>query len=264
MKKANKITKRVLITTVLFFALAAAMAYHIRLRNTPIEIASVPVHVQHLPAVCDERQLDTLRCWAGSIDLSHFTGAMEGLLTIETSGDSTADIKNMPYVICRRGNDCFYRYAGTETLNAGGRFLYIDYNQQKIAYGKQKVINATEVIDSKSLLKAMADEHYTLTASSEGRLRTMRLLNPQHIACQEYAITCDTTTGRVTRVFARISDAGGQGAGVSKRAVDLRLTSVDESAEPTDFLSIDNLLKINGKFVIAVGKYRNFQVIRID
>ncbi|WP_147322019.1 hypothetical protein [Mucilaginibacter conchicola] len=249
-------------TAVLALAVAAAAAYRTALPLKKAIKNTDQAKVKAKPSY-DVAQLDTLRAWAKTIDLSSLNGALKGRFSVQDSSISPEQGPMVDYLICRKGQDCYFRYGSTETLNARGIYIYIDHAQQKIVWGRQKAIETPSVISQEMLDGAMTGEGYSLTTSQEGKVRTLRLLNPRHASCQEYALTFDPVLSQVVRVFARVKDADGNG-GQATKTVDLKLNGYDPKAKPSDYLQQDRVIAVRNGITVPAAGFRNYQLINID
>lgn len=246
----------------LLFVVAAVAAYRIKSKPQKAFLPKEKPSITIAPPV-DLASLDTLRTWATSIDLGSLKGTIRGVLTIYDPRDSLKRPQKLEYLISKNGQDCYCRYGGSETLNADGVFLYIDTAQRRIALGRQKALNTPSVIDRQHLEEAMSGEGYHVKATSNGNVRTIRLINPKHIACMEYALSYDRRTNHVVRVFARVVDTNEQGMS-STKVVDLELSGYDQKAKPEDYLNKDQVIELDHGKAVPAGKYKNFQLINID
>lgn len=243
---------------------AAALAIKVKKDNAKPQVDKQPESKIFKAKIYDPKLLDTLSRVVNEIDLNTGKGSYQGSYSLTDLDDSTQSTSNIPYLLCKSEKDCYYRLGQIETYNAEGVYLCIDNRQKKILLSGQKEINISPVGNLETLKKGMVTENYTLSSRRNGPVKTIRLVNEKHITCKEYAISFDTLTKHVTRIFVRASnfqDPLNQHAG---KIYDLRFTAFDRNANVSRYLVKDRVFHQNNGKIVLENKYKDYELLRAD
>lgn len=262
MKKLKISYKIILTGTALMLVAGFAAAWRVKQQTTkqPLKIAAIK------PAIAvnyDHALLDTFRKVSALMDLQHLPSTYSGTLNITDKGDSTRSVSLVPFLFSCRGNDCYYRYGNTETLNAGGYYLYIDRDRKKVLVGAQKSVAVLGFGGIAELKMDMVNEHYQLSHSVTGKFKTIRFVNERHVACREYALSYDTAEMKIKRIYVRLTDPNALTDRKRGQIIDIHFTEWFTGADIGHFLNVKDVIEVAGDNITLQKKYSSYQVISI-
>jgi len=187
-----------------------------------------------------------------------------GVINIVDKADSGQTVKNAGFLVCKQGSSCYFKMGNTETLNNGGIYLNIDHDNKRIFLGPQKSITVPDLTIGPGLKKGLEDENYSLSQKTAGPNQTLILENEKHITCKEYAVTYDTSTLKVSRIFARMTNLNAPLDKSKEKTVDVMFTSWENTADIDKHIDVKKILIEEDKKLRLADKYKNYELIRIQ
>lgn len=213
--------------------------------------------------VYDPVLLNKFKMVSALLDIKNKACTYSGILNITNKADSTQNVSNLNFVCCINGTSCYYKMGNTETLNNKGIYLMVDHAEKKIFLGPQKAITTPEIVGGNKLNKALLGENYDLTLKTEGKYQTLTLLNERHITCKEYAVTYDTVSLKVTRIYARMSEFTDPLNKNKEKILDVLFNNWDNNADIDKHINVYKILAEEGKTLQATPEYKNYELIRL-
>jgi hypothetical protein len=186
-----------------------------------------------------------------------------GVMNIEDGSDTANTIKSLDFLFCRNGRNCYYKYGNTETINEDDTYLCIDHQLKKILWGKQKDIDAPMVPDLKNLTQDLKGENYSLTCRNEGENQTLTFLNEKHLTCKEYAVSFDTTSLTVNRIYVRLTDIKDPMNHAKEKKVDIHFNSWKNQADLSAHPVPHHVLQMVGTVAHLNSLYKDYELIHL-
>lgn len=266
MKFSNKIKSVPVVLAIVGIAATSwAVQYTIGHKTN---IATRPKVTSHNDSVSiphyDTVMLKKFKAISESLNIKDKACTYSGVINIVNKADTTQTVKNVRFLFCKRDQNCYYRMGNTETLNNNGIYLYVDHDHKKVIVGPQKSLSMPDIAGSANLKDNLTGENYALTCKSSGEKQTLTLLNEKHITCKEYAITYDTVTRKVNRIFARMSNFNEPLNKAKERLVDVLFNDWQYQANVNNYLDPKTVLAQYGNEIKLVGIYKTYELIRIQ
>jgi len=253
-----------IIITVCVTAATLAIAYKVIPRKVqPAKRAVVPV-INEPVQKYDTVLLAKFKKIEAAINIKDKACTYSGVINIIDKADSINSAKNVSFLFCKKDSSCYYKMGNTETLNNRGLYLYIDHGNKKVLVGRQKVISVPDFTSSRNLTNDLASENYTLSGKTTGPLQTLTLLNERHISCKQYAIIFDTTTYKVARIHARMTNFSDPLNKNKEKILDVVFSNWQNSADIDSHIAVDKILVEDGKQLKLTALYKNYELIRIQ
>jgi hypothetical protein len=257
----KQLTLYVFAALVMLTALAWAVAGHYKTFHFPGSQTGHPRLKPVAVTAKDSALLRRLSRVLSGMDLQNQPCTYSALVSFTNYADTARTLLNVPLVLAKDGNNCYFKYGPTEELNKDGLSLYIEHQQKKIMLGKQKAIRTNPVASMSAMKENLLTEHYQLSSKSEGPNTTIRLVNDRNVSCRLYAITYDTLTYQVKRIVARLTNYRYITDKSKDRLIDMRFLSWKKEANLGEFLQVSDVLQQQGNKWSPAGKFKTYELI---
>ncbi|RWY48520.1 hypothetical protein [Mucilaginibacter gilvus] len=258
--KKNILYIKIAVFTLLFSATAVALALQVGHRQAAVKTlklhTSKPKKLKY-----DAALLDTLVRVAAQLDLNAHPLTYVCELMISDGADTATGPIRQRLLLCKNGDDCYYKLDDTETLNAGGFYVYIDHEQKRILLSRQRGIQAPVMGVLNDIKTRMQAENYQLVSSVKGNTRTLTLLNEKHISCKAYGITYNTLTRKITSVNVRLSNPGQPENTLMDKTIGMNFISWPAQASPIKFLSPGDVFTNTAGTIQLTDKYKDYELV---
>lgn len=198
-----------------------------------------------------------------SLDLKDKPYTCTGQISMMDKADTAGAIKGFNFVFSRNGNNCYYRLQDVEMLNAEHVYLVVDHANKRVVVSAQKEIKMPVLGDGGKLAELLQSEDYQLKDKVEGRSETLTALNEHHLSCKEYAVTYDTVSHKINRIYTRLSDITDVTNKDKDRIIDLRISTLTEEAAVSSYLNVKKVLRQSGGQWKLQPAFSNYELIKI-
>ncbi len=264
MKKIH-IKPRFIVTGVLLLTSAALVtaAINRHKENTVNAVRhAVTPATREEPIIYDSVQLRKFIKTIHSLDFNQKECTYSGVVNLEDGNDTTNNVKNLEFLFSRSGSNYYYKLGNIDIIYHDGINVYVQHDQHKIVLSGQ-AINVKPPLDNIGIIeKGLQSEHYTLRHSSNGSRETLSLVNEHHISCKEIAVTLDTVSGKLTRLYTRTTDFGSPADQHKDRIMDVKITEIKSRANMELYPSWQRFVrKSDGKWQVTEA-YQNYELIQ--
>jgi hypothetical protein len=190
--------------------------------------------------------------------------SIAGTINVHDPVDSSGDMKNIPFLFCKRGAEFYYRLGVTETLNAGGKYVFIDNGAREIVVSVQKMVQVDQSpVAMADLGKSLHAEHYQLSSATAGVVRTIAFTNEHNAGCKQFSISYDTLTNTIRELKARMTNLRYPLRDDKDKRVKITFSAWTQVADLGKYAGIGNMLKQErGSWkVVNSVKYQGYKVI---
>lgn len=186
-----------------------------------------------------------------------------GIINIVDGADSSKTIRNLDFTMCKNGNNCFYQFGHTEILNARGMYICIENDQKRVIAGRQKSFIEAPMPDISQIGKILSGDYYNLTDTVKGKNETIAFVNENHITCKEYAITFDTLSKKVNRVFTRLTNIDAPERKDREKTINITISECTDAADPDKYLNRYKVVQKAGNGLKLTEKYTGYELINL-
>ncbi|AYL93831.1 hypothetical protein [Mucilaginibacter celer] len=190
-----------------------------------------------------------------------------GEISMTDKADNSKKMSHVNFLLSKHANEFYYQLGSTQTLNAGGTYLYIDNKGYTILAGPQKPVvgnDSFKSLFSDEMAKNLQSEHYELLSSRKGAEQTITMLNEHHISCKQYAITIDTATLRIKKVFIRYTNFNAPLRTDNEKVVTVMINQWTNAGAPGKYLVADDVVTRDRHHKYkARGKYLKYQTVNL-
>ena len=264
-KKMNRETLMVKATTTVAFLLLAgilsrAMVVEFRTVTAQKEVGEGALESE----THDSKLLERLERVSMKFKVSEKDFLYTGTFTAINKADSSENIINAEYVVCRQGNNSYWRLGKREMLIYEGLSLEIDHQDKKILL-KQYATQSTTTpeITFTNLREVLRSESYQLKSFKQGNLETLSLLNEQNLNCKEYSVSFDTLDLKIKRVYARLTNPHEPSRTDNEKVLDFRVGEWTEKADIEKYLYKRNIINKKGDDWALSKGYEDYEIIRL-
>jgi hypothetical protein len=218
--------------------------------------------VNDKPIVYDSILLKKFIRTIHSLDFNKPECTYRGIVNLTDRNDTTNNVNNLKFLFSRSGSNYYYRVGDIEILYRDGLNLYVQHDQRKIALSNQAIVVKPPISNISIIEKDLQWEHYALENSHNGRLQTLSLINEHHISCKEIAVTLDTISGKLTRIFTRMTDFGSPADKHKERIMDVRIEEIKDRVNMALYPSWQQFIKKSGGKWHVTDAYKNYELIQ--
>jgi len=153
-------------------------------------------------------------------------------------------MENVPFVLCKKEGQFYYRLGTTETINGNGAYLYIDHKARRVMLSAQKqVADGNGLSGLTAIAASLESENYKMNSMVKGDMQTISMINEYHVSCKEYAVTFNRRTLAVKRVYVRLSNSGDPLSKDKEKVIDVRITQWNTQADLSRYTSKNDMVK---------------------
>jgi len=183
-----------------------------------------------------------------------------GSIDVTDKSDSSKNTLNMDFVLCKKDSAFYYRIGKIETINESGINLNIDNAGRKIFRTNEKKLLGFNMLTAAQLYDILKTQNFDVSASVQGAVKTIRLLNENNIACKEYAISFDTVSNTISRIYTRQPSSSEPLNTKKDRATDLKILKVENKASLSDYTRVGDVFDTQGNLR---GDYKTYRIINL-
>lgn len=264
MKKNAYRTGIITLATVLAAVLVAlAMERPVKKAPAPrIKKAVAPV-VSPKPVVYDTALLNRMMTTAHELDFNKRQCTYGGVIDMNDPNDTTNNVRHLKFLFSRSADSYYYQVGPVEIIHRDGLNVYVQNEQRKVVISNHAITIKPPVSDLGILEKMLASEHYEIRNTRIGSNQTLALVNEHHISCKEFAITLDTLSGKLQRIYMRTTDFGSPQDKHLDRTLDVKISELENSANMMLYPTAGEVVKQDGKKMFLQGKYKDYELITL-
>ncbi|PJJ79984.1 hypothetical protein [Mucilaginibacter auburnensis] len=239
-----------LVLVVTQFRLPKASA---KIHNRP----AVPVVVSAKKPHYDEKLLRTFRQLLKQFNTSKNAYTFSGIISTGIYADSVKSTTNVRFILCKKGDDFYYREGVVENLNTSGFFVYINGEEKKVVLSAQKQMEPQTMIDSARLTDALASENYLIKADTNGKFQSLSLVNEDHPQCKEYAITFNASSKKIVNISLRLANPASPSDKIGQKVVTIKVLALTDQANINQYKKISQIVNKG----VLTRKYAGYKLI---
>jgi len=186
-----------------------------------------------------------------------------GVINVTDGVDSSKNVKNLVFTMCKNGSDCFYQFGHTEILNARGMYICIENDQKRVIVTTQKSFIDAPLPDISQMSKVLSADYYNLTDTVTGKNETIAFVNERHITCKEYALTFDTLSKKVNRVYARLTNIKAPDRKDNEKTIAITVGECSDTADVGKYLDRYTAIQKTGSSIKLTGRYAGYELINL-
>jgi len=196
-----------------------------------------------------------------SIAVDSVAKTFSGVLDITDGRDSANSVHALPLLVCTGANKRYYRIGTTETILQDSVCIVIEHDQKRVIVTRQTMQQANLLNSLQQLKSGLRAERFVLKTSRTDKERVVSFVNDHNISCKEFAVTYDTTTNKLTRLYARITDVEDPLNNKKDRVMDLHIQRVSDTADPKAYPGLHTVIKEEGKVAVLSARYEGYKLI---
>jgi hypothetical protein len=240
--------------------LAYAVGHH-RGKGVPATQATVK-QPDEKPLVYDSVMLRRLVSAVHSLDFNRRICTYKGVINMVNNNDTTKNVRGLKFTFCRTGDRYYYQVGSSELIHQDSLNVFILHDQHKIVLSKETINLKPPMNDLGKIEDLLRSESYTLKSSVNGVSQTLSLVNEYHISRKEFSVTLDTVTGRLQRIYTRLTDFGDPMDKHKERTMDVRLLLMQDRADMGLYPSTGHVVQMGAEGWELTSFYKNYELIR--
>lgn len=198
-----------------------------------------------------------------SLDFNRHPCTYAGVINLDDPNDTTNTVHHLNFQFCRAGDDYYYRLGNTEMIHQGKLDLFVTNDQRKVVISSKPIEMKPPVQDFNLMVKTLRSESYALTSSLKGSKQTLSLINEHHLSCKELSVTLDTASGKLERIYSRMTDIGSPMDKGKERTLDVQISEISGNADRSLYTNARDVVRMkDGKWVLN-GKYSTYELIML-
>lgn len=200
--------------------------------------------------------------WLKPFDTANTSYYLNGLFTAVDKADSANAMVNLPYTVCKNGNEFYLRIGQTETVNNKYNYLFVDHAVKKMMLSGAKKITYTPGVPMNEIYDYLTSEGYVLVKTAgNNRLSTISMQNPNHVSFKELAVQYDSATHQLKKVFMRQADVADPMNADREKWITLEVKDWNDDPEPGKYLDVQKFVqKKQNEWAPAAG-YSSYSLI---
>jgi len=220
--------------------------------------------VKFATPVYDKALFDKFEQLSRKYDTIKQNYTVKGFITMIDKADTTTQMKNVDFVLCKKGNALYYKLGTTETINEDGVYLYIDHAGKRILVTQQKQIGNADAMQNLTRIAAtLKSEYYNMTGSVKNGIQTISFTNEHHITCKQYTVSYDTLNNEIKHIYTRLTNFRDPLNKNKDKIMDMYLSEWDDKALITTYTLPGEIVKSEGKKWKKTKAYENYELISI-
>jgi hypothetical protein len=263
--KKNAYRTGIITLTALLAAALVTLAMERPFKKTTVISIKKPVAVKTVvkPIVYDTALLTRMMTAAHELDFNKRQCTYGGMIDMNDPNDTTNNVRQLKFSFSRSGDNYYYQVGPAEIIHQDQLNVYVQNDQRKVVLSNHAITIKPPISDLGILEKAMESEHYTLQTTVSGQSQTLALVNEQHISCKEFAITLDTVSGKLQRIYMRTTDFGSPQDKQLDRTLDVHITRLENVSDMRQYPSANDIVRKSGSKWLLQGKYRDYELIML-
>lgn len=198
-----------------------------------------------------------------SLDFNRKTCTYAGIINLDDPNDTTNTIHNIRFLFSRVADDYYYQLGQVEIIHQGKINVYIQNDQHKVVISDQRIQIPPPVKDLDLIMKSLSSENYTLHNTVKGSKQTLAIINEQHLSCKELAVTMDTVSGKLERIYTRLNDFGSPMDKGKDRVIDVSISQISGEANRRQYPAAGAIVRMKNDKWELTEKYSNYELIRL-
>jgi hypothetical protein len=238
--------------------LALAVGHHFITKKIIVKVAPAPkVQLPEYDTALFNRFNTALR----SIAVDSVAKTFSGILDITDGRDSINNVHALPLLVSTGGNKRYFRIGSTETILQQGMCIVIENDQKRVIVTRQTTPQ-TNILDNLQLLKSgLRTDRFVMVTKRMDNERVISFVNDHHINCKEFSVTYDTTTNKLTRLYARLTDIEDPLNKKKDRVMDLHIQRINNTVEFGEYPGLHTIIKQDGKNAALSAKYEGYKLV---
>jgi len=260
MQRFKHIKTLVLIT---FGSMAVVLAWAVQShsKNQPAPLKKASGQGKERPLIYDPALLARFQHLTAELNFNKKHCTYAGSIDMTDPADSTNTATGIGFLFSRSGDDYYYKLGNTETIHRDGLNIFIRHDQRKVVVSKQDISVHAPVGSTMLIEKNLRDEHYTLTEKKSGASKTLTILNERHLACKELTMTYDTVSGKLQKIYARLTDPGNFLNKNRDRVTQVWISRMEETDVLAAYPSVNDVVRRAGEQWALAPAYANYELI---
>lgn len=195
--------------------------------------------------------------------LSKKNYTMSGTLNLTDGADTSDNLKGINFLMCKVGEEFYYRLGKVETINEDGVYLMVDNTAKKIVVTEQKKLGTESY--NPNLFTHLGDnlqsEQYNLTGKVNGSVQTISFINETHITCKQYSMSFDTLNIGLKHLYLRLTNFQEPEKRDKEKVISVQVNEFDSRADLKKYLSKQEVLRKAGSGWKTVGAFEEYELI---
>ncbi|GAB2700607.1 hypothetical protein GCM10027037_26830 [Mucilaginibacter koreensis] len=242
-------------------ALAGARAYYVKPHKT---VNHADTLVAEPNIIYDAKLLTRFNEVMQKCNQQQDTITMRGTMTIVDKADTALKMNNVPFIMCHKANNLYYKLGQTETYNGEGVYLFIDHKAKSILISAQQPVVDNSVFKlTKGLADALNFESYQLTSQVKDSVETLTLSNEHHVSCKQYSVSYTTGELSFKRFFIRLSNPEEPLRKDNEKIIDVRINHWLKQAQINNYFSAQNVIENTGGKWKLKPKFAQYQLLQM-
>ncbi len=206
--------------------------------------------------------MNELMAWLQPFDSSNATYYLNGSLSAIDKTDSAHALRDLPYTMCKNGQQFYLQIGQTETINNENNYLFIDHSVKKMLLGEARKVVHAPGLPVNELYDYIKSEGFTFSKTgSNTRFQTITMLNPTHISYKELSVQYDSVRKQVNKIFIRQAEVTDPMNADKEKWLTLVVKDWNDAPEPSKYLSLQKFIqKKQDEWVSAPG-FSDYELI---
>lgn len=209
----------------------------------------------------DPSLLKQLEQLSAQLDFNKQYCTYSGMINVDDGGDTTASVHNLEFLFSRSGKDFYYQMGNTETIHEEGINLFIQHEQNKIVLSHNDIVVQSPVTDLGTIEKDLRYEDYDLVGSNEGGGKKISVLNNTHVTCKELSMTYDTISGKVQKIYTRLSNISDPLNKKKDRVISVSISGIEDNGHLGRYPHLHDIIASSDGNWRLKNKYANYELI---
>ena len=206
--------------------------------------------------------MNELMAWLKPFDTTNTSYFLNGLLTAVDKTDSANAMNDVTYTVCKYGNRFYLRIGQTETINNDEHYFFIDHAAQKMLVGKVREVVQSPGLPVNQLFDYINSEGYQFTkTTSNSRLSTITMLNPEHISYKELSVQYDSVAKQVKKIFMRQADVTDPMNLDKEKWITLVIKDWNDNPDATQYLDLQKFIRKKNDEWVSAPAYQDYELI---
>lgn len=252
----------VLFVTVMTVLVAVALAGTGRLNKWWNKEPQEETAGDNKPDPVQVAMMNELISWLKPFDTANTSYYLNGLFTAVDKADSANAMVNLPYTVCKNGNEFYLRIGQTETVNNKNNYLFVDHAVKKMMLSGSKKITYTPGVPMNEIMDYITSEGYALVKTvNNNRLSTITMQNPNHVSFKELSVQYDSVTHQLKKVFMRQAEVADPMNTGREKWITLEVKDWNDNPETSKYLDVQKFVqKKQDEWAPAAG-YNSYSLI---
>jgi len=205
--------------------------------------------------------LQELSGWMQPFEASNATYYFEASLTAIDLTDTAHALINIPYTYLKQGDQFYLRNGKTETINTKEHCLQIDHEAQRMVLTGNKLSGQSSVSPISDGYKRLKEDGYAISKKVAGRMVSISLVSPRHIACREFIAQYDSASKSLKKVYFRQPDLSAPLDTTLDKTVSMTIHKWNDKPEPDRLLQVKKYINRTQQGWEPVKAFRQYALI---